>query len=264
VGEFGAFLGGRDGDGGDPLVDPHARDFAARDFKAHLKTVARRSPRSVNLALAAVDSFYRQLGLGSPQVARERLPTQAPRALEGEEVKRLLRAVERCDSARDRALVGLLFYTALRVGEAAALDVEDVAMTARRGRVVVRSGKGDAYREVPLNAPARTVLEPWWRARRRALAAREEERALFTNRGGGRLSARSMESVVGRVGGEAGLALTPHVLRHTCVTLLVRAGHDLVLVAELAGHRRLETTRRYSLPSAADRAAAMDTLTIEH
>jgi site-specific recombinase XerD len=139
-----------------------------------------------------------------------------------------------------------------------------VAITARRGRVVVRSGKGDAYREVPLNAPARAVLEPWWRARRRATADGDGEPALFTNRRGGRLSARSIESVVARVGGKAGLALTPHVLRHTCVTLLVRAGHDLVLVAELAGHRRLETTRRYSLPSASDRAAAMDALAIEH
>jgi len=53
------------------------------------------------------------------------------------------------------------------------------------------------------------------------------------------------------------------VLRHTCVTNLVRAGHDVVLVAEIAGHRRLETTRRYSLPSAADREAAMASLEIE-
>ncbi|MGA2928270.1 MAG: hypothetical protein ABSG43_20185 [Solirubrobacteraceae bacterium] len=44
------------------------------------------------------------------------------------------------------------------------------------------------------------------------------------------------------------------------MTNLVRSGNDLVLVAELAGHRRLETTRRYSLPSAADRHAAMDAL----
>jgi len=44
---------------------------------------------------------------------------------------------------------------------------------------------------------------------------------------------------------------------------LVRGGNDLVLVAELAGHRRLETTRRYSLPSAADRQAAMDAIEIE-
>lgn len=61
----------------------------------------------------------------------------------------------------------------------------------------------------------------------------------------------------------ADLTLSAHVLRHTCVTNLVRAGNDIVLVAELAGHRRLETTRRYSLPSAADRQVAMDNLEIE-
>ena len=54
-----------------------------------------------------------------------------------------------------------------------------------------------------------------------------------------------------------------HVLRHTCLTAMVRGGHDLVVVAELAGHRRLETTRRYSLPSEADRQAAVDGLEVD-
>ena len=55
-----------------------------------------------------------------------------------------------------------------------------------------------------------------------------------------------------------------HTLRHTCLTRLVRAGNDIVLVAELAGHARLETTRRYSVPSDADRQAAMDALTVDY
>jgi hypothetical protein len=55
----------------------------------------------------------------------------------------------------------------------------------------------------------------------------------------------------------------PRTLEVACVTNLVRSGNDLVLVAELAGHRWLETTRRCSLPSAADRQAAMDALEIE-
>ncbi|MCA1698960.1 MAG: site-specific integrase, partial [Actinobacteria bacterium] len=66
-----------------------------------------------------------------------------------------------------------------------------------------------------------------------------------------------------RVAARAGLSLSAHVLRHTFVTGLVRAGNDLVLVAELAGHRRLETTRRYSLPSQADRQKAVNDLEIE-
>jgi site-specific recombinase XerD len=60
------------------------------------------------------------------------------------------------------------------------------------------------------------------------------------------------------------LDLSAHVLRHTCLTNLVRRGNDLVLVAEIAGHKRLETTRRYSLPSVEDREKAMEGLQIEY
>jgi integrase/recombinase XerC len=53
---------------------------------------------------------------------------------------------------------------------------------------------------------------------------------------------------------------SPHVLRHCFGTTLVRDGHDLVLVAELMGHARLETTRAYALPTAADRQRAINSL----
>ncbi len=61
---------------------------------------------------------------------------------------------------------------------------------------------------------------------------------------------------------DADLVLSAHTSRHTCLTRLVRGGADVVLVAELAGHRRLETTRRYSLPSHADRQDAMERLRV--
>jgi site-specific recombinase XerD len=67
-----------------------------------------------------------------------------------------------------------------------------------------------------------------------------------------------------RVGEEAGLTLSAHTLRHTCLTALVRQGTDLMLVAEIAGHKRLESTRRYCLPSAQDWEAAMDKLQIDY
>jgi integrase len=62
----------------------------------------------------------------------------------------------------------------------------------------------------------------------------------------------------------AGLELSAHRLRHTCLTGLVRRGNDLVMVAELAGHQKLDTTRRYTLPSAADRQAAVEGLQIDY
>ncbi len=241
------------------LRDPRARDLAGRDFKRELKARGRK-PSSVNLALAAVDHFNRFLGLGAANVRREELAAAAPRALSEEEQRSLLRAAEEV-SVRDAAIVTLLLYSALRLSELAALDLRDVRMSARKGIVTVRSGKGDAYRQVPLNRPARAALERWLAARRRIAA--EDEEALFLNRSGTRLSARSVDTAVRTVAEKAGVPLSAHVLRHTCVTNLVRGGHDLVLVAELAGHRRLETTRRYSLPSEADRHAAMDSIEIE-
>jgi integrase/recombinase XerC len=261
VGRYVAWLADRSAVDGDPLVDEAARDWAVRDYKRHLKVVERWKPASVNLALAAVDSFYIQLGLGRPVVRREELPKSAPRAITEEQQRRLLRMAERA-SARDRAIVVVLLYTGLRLAELVALDVGDVRISARKGLVIVRSGKGDAYREVPLNALVRQVLEEW--LKERGARAVDGERAVFVGRSGRRLSKRSVDDVVRGLGKDAGMSLSAHILRHTFLTRMVRQGSDLVLVAELAGHRRLETTRRYSLPSDVDRLLAVENLQIDY
>ena len=87
---------------------------------------------------------------------------------------------------------------------------------------------------------------------------------MFVGRSGRRLSKRSVDDVVRTLGKDAGVALSAHILRHTFLTRMVRQGSDLVLVAELAGHRRLETTRRYSLPSDVDRLLAVENLQIDY
>jgi len=263
VAQYCAYLAITPVDAGDPLRDIRAASYAARDYRTWLKTVRKAKPASVNLSLAALDHFYRFLGLDPPDVAREDLPQAAPRALEPAAQVAFLRAVERSRSARDRAIAHLLFYTGLRIGECAALDVDDVALSARKGQVVVRRGKGGAYREVPLNAAVRASLDVYMKERPQRVDATGEV-ALFLNPQGRRLSMRAIDLVVREFGRDAGLALSAHVLRHTCLTALVRNGTDLVLVAEIAGHRRLETTRRYSLPSARDRAAAMDGVRVDY
>lgn len=159
VGSYGAWLPGRP-EPGVAITEPRGRDHAARDFKRHLKVERGWKPASVNLALAAVDHFNRFLGLGAANVKRQPLAHAAPRALSEDQQRALLWAAEAA-RPRDRAIVTLLLYTALRLNELVALDVEDVAISARKGLLVVRSGKGDAYREVPLNRPCRAALEEW-------------------------------------------------------------------------------------------------------
>lgn len=252
------------------LTEPTVRDWAVRDYKRHVKTARRWAPSSVNQALAAIDNLYRFLAAGRPEVTREDLPQVAPRSLEEKEQRRFLRIVEASPSSRDRAMATVFFYAGLRLSELAALNLADVEMSARRGRLKVRTGKGDAYREVPLNSASRKALDEWLEERADQLATMAEldraggdRDALWLSRSGRRMSSRSVDLVVRRLATEADLELSAHVLRHTFVTNLIRSGADVVLVAEIAGHRRLDTTRRYSLPSQADKDAAVEAVLVE-
>lgn len=255
--------GEADTGGADPLTDAHARDFAVRDYRSYLKTVRKLSAATANAHLAALDHFYAHLNLGPVQVRRDTLPALAPRALGPRAQKRYLRTVERLELARDRAIGRLLFYSGLRVGELVALDVDDVALSARKGQIVVREGKGGKSRTVPLvEATARDALAEW---RRERASWDAHTPALFLNRrNGGRLSDRAVGLLLDRIATDADLVdehgrplLTAHVLRHTFATNLVRAGVDVVTVAQLLGHERLDTTRRYTLPTQADMEAAV-------
>ena len=233
-----------------------------RDYRRELKD--RLAPASVNLALTGLDHFYRFLRLGPPRVRREPLPALAPRALGDSELRAFLRAAERRGRPRDSAVAALMALAGLRLAEVAGLDVDDVAISARRGLVTVRHGKGDVSRSVPLgNEPegggARSLVAAWLQARPVVGSP-----ALFVGPNGERLTTRSLARIVGRIGADAGLSLSAHVLRHTFVTRLVRSGTDVVLVAELAGHQSLETTRRYALPTEADRAAAVEAAAVEY
>ena len=263
VRQYLGWLAGADVDG-DPLSEPAARNWAVRDYRKHLLTVARRKPWTVNAHLTAVDDFYRRRGLGPAAARREDLPKAAPRALPKRAQLRWLRAAEQANP-RDRALALVGFYAGLRIAEMVALDLGDVRMSARKGHLVVRYAKGGRYREVPLHPSLRTALEAWTKERA-AWTGAAHSAALFLNRRGGRLTTRGAYDTLAAVAEVAGIdvgrdaAFTPHVLRHTAGTTLTRSGVDLVLVAEILGHS-VETARRYALPTREDRQAAIERLT---
>ncbi len=256
--------------GGQALGAESVRDWAVRDYKRYLKKSRRLAPASVNQALAAIDNFYRSLGQGRPEVKREDLPRTAPRSLTGAEQRRFLRAVAARPSARDRAIGTVFFYTGLRLAELTELDIADLSMSARRGRLRVRSGKGDACREVPLNSACRASLDEWLEERAAQLSGLAEAagpgtgtEALWLSRTGDPMSARAVDLAVRRLAADASLVLSAHTFRHTALTNLVRSGADVVMVADIGGHRRLDTVRRYSLPSEADKDAALEAVLVE-
>jgi site-specific recombinase XerD len=144
---------------------------------------------------------------------------------------------------RDLALVDLLFATGMRVGEASALDLRDFFV--REGAFRVQ-GKGGRDRL------AFAVDEETVRIQRAHLDARgrikTETQALFVNALGGRLSTQGITNVIARLRREARIKrhVTPHMLRHTVATLLLRNGVDIRVVQEFLGHASIATTQRYT------------------
>lgn len=183
VRQFLAWLADAEVDG-DPLTEPAARDWAARDYRTWLLTVGKRKLSTVNANLTALDDFYRRRSLGPAAAQRQEVPKAAPRALAERARIKWLRAAERA-SARDRALAFTKFYAGTRGAEAIALDLDDVRMSARKGHLIVRYGKGGKYREVPLRPKLRVALEKWL-SERAKLPGTQGNPALFLNHRGGR------------------------------------------------------------------------------
>jgi integrase/recombinase XerC len=172
---------------------------------------------------------------------------------------RWLRAVEAHLSPRDRRIALIPYYAGARISEVVRLDVDDVELSARKGRLRLY-GKGGKFREVDIHPKPQLRLDerPNW-------PHAGDDRALFLNAKGGRLTTRAVGGIIATIAQTAGPGdlTTAHVLRHTLATTLVRGKTGLVLVAEILGHARLETIRRYSLPSDKDKEEALNLITID-
>lgn len=151
--------------------------------------------------------------------------------------------VEVAVEARDRAMLEVLYSSALRVSELCGLDVRDVDQSERLLRVL---GKGNKERMVPFGAPAAQALAAWTRVRADIPGAAQSE-ALFLGVRGRRIDPRTVRRIVHRASAAAGVPdLAPHGLRHSAATHLLDGGSDLRAIQQYLGHASLATTQRYT------------------
>ena len=188
-------------------------------------------------------------------------PRRLPAALTLDEVERLLEVAgpgaggpAGTLALRDVALLELLYGCGARISEAVGLDVDDASpeVLGEAGAVRLR-GEGSRERVVPLGPRARTALERYLARARPQLAARGRgTSALFLNTRGGRLSRQSAWAVLRTAADRAGItrAVSPHTLRHSFATHLLRGGADVRAVQELLGHASVATTQVYALVTA--------------
>lgn len=218
---------------------------AVRAFLAALHTRGL-DPASVARKLAALRSWFRFLvrrGVLTQNPARQvhapRLPQKLVSFLPIDETAALMDAPGERGGMRDVAILELLYASGLRVSELVGVDVRDVDLAETTVRVL---GKGRKERIVPFGTAAGRALRDY------LVERGETAGALFLNRRGGRLSVRSVHTIVGRRARAVGITrrVSPHTLRHTFATHLLDSGADLRMIQELLGHSRLSTTQRYT------------------
>jgi site-specific recombinase XerD len=210
-------------------------------YTEFLKNSLNAEPTSVNNSLTAIDHFCQFLGMEPSRVRRERAMSVNPRTLTLEEQARFLQAVESRRSMRDRAMSFLFFYAGVRPGECAALNVNDLVASEDGTKLLVPGNNG---RDVLLNDVTSKILEAWLKERDDVIGSPDEE-ALFVNAQGRRLSTAGIDLIIRGIGWTAKLDLSAQVLRHTCLANLANNGSDLMSLAQIAGHKSLDTTRRY-------------------
>lgn len=218
----------------------------------------RLTPVTLRRKLAALRSFFKFLlreDVIEKNVARligtPKAPVTLPRVISAEQANNLLDGAGgqtgRPQLVRDLAILEVLYGCGLRVSELAGLDDADIDFGDRWLRV---RGKGRKERQVPLPSKAAAALERYVRERKTA----PEERAVFLNRFGRRLTDRAVRDIVKfyatLVAGDS--SIHPHSFRHAYATHLLSDGADLRAIQELLGHARLSTTQKYTRVSLND------------
>jgi integrase/recombinase XerC len=225
-------------------------------FSAGAVTESERGPRSaasLHRMKAAVRAFFAwaaEAGVVDDNPARSirmhRLPRKLPVFLTTAEKKRLLKELKgRTDFSvlRDRAMIEVLLGTGIRLGELAALDMDDIDLDAKHLRV---RAKGNVPQVKFIKTDLRTLLRRYLAERRRH--GRPEMEALFLSNRDGRLCQRQIANRLAHWLRKAGIEkeLTPHGLRHTFATHLYSATNDLLVVQRALGHRDVSTTQIYT------------------
>jgi integrase/recombinase XerD len=219
------------------------------------------SSSSVARMLVSLRALYRYLtaegAIEADPAVRLRAPKRprsVPRAISIEEVARLVELPpETLLGRRDRAMLELLYGAGLRISELVALDVDDVDIDQRS--VLVRAGKGNKSRRVPMGRKASSAAGAYMSVSRPDLAAKAGGKtaagALFLNARGARLSRQGAWKVLKTYARRAKLGdkVSPHTLRHSFATHMLDAGADIRVVQELLGHASLATTQVYTLVS---------------
>jgi integrase/recombinase XerD len=179
--------------------------------------------------------------LESPKVEKK-----LPQILSPEEVELLLEQPQCVDMKgyRDKAMLELLYATGIRVSELIQLDMQDLNIDI----AFIKCKKGSRERMIPIGSIAISALKEYLSKSRPLLIQRIDERALFVNVNGGRLTRQGFWKIIKQYKNQAQISkdITPHTLRHSFAAHLLENGADLRSIQEMLGHSDISSTQIYA------------------
>ena len=249
IAQFLAFLEGEE-------LSTSPADVDSRTMRRYLARLQKQgiSKRSAARKLASLRAFFKYLlrkglieadpttGLPSPK-----LDKRLPKFLRDEHIESLMQRPDTNQplGLRDAAILETLYATGVRVSELVGLDLRDMDLSLGEIKVL---GKGSKERITLIGRAAKEALVTYLNFGRGKLLQNSRETAVFLNKDGGRLTARSINRLLDKYFGGVSdeMKISPHVLRHTFATHMLEHGADLRSIQELLGHVSLSTTQIYA------------------
>ena len=226
--------------------------MTVESYLHHLERIGK-SPATITRCTASLKSFYGYLldngyvaANPAKSVATVKVERKYPEILTNKEVELFLEQPKCIDEKgfRDHAMLELLYATGIRVSELIGLNLEDLNMTLGFIRCVSHGKE----RIIPLYQTAVRALQDYVDGVRPRLIADENERALFVNMDGERMSRQGFWKIIKYYQTKAGIEkeITPHMLRHSFAVHLLENGADLRSIQEMLGHADISSTQMYT------------------
>jgi len=226
-------------------------DEGIKKYITHMQEIGKK-PSTISRGLASIRSFYQYEtknnivekdptdGIQSPKIEK-----RIPGVLTSKEVALLLEQPQNVDfkGIRDKAMLEFAYATGMRVTEIISLDVEDINLDT--GYVTCKNSR--STRTIPIGNMSLKALKDYMQNARKAMIKNEEEKALFVNVNGQRLTRQGFWKIIKYYKEQAHIEkdITPHVLRHSFATHLLQNGADLKSIQTMLGHSDILSTQIY-------------------
>ncbi len=208
---------------------------------------------SISRSISCIKSFYKYLNIEkiidnnpSDSLYLPKVRKKLPNILSEEEVDKLLNInLVDCFSYRNKAMLEVLYATGLRVSELVNLKMENIDFE----QDIIRTfGKGNKERVIPIGEYARYYLNLYLKEHRNQMLKHGNNEYVFLNNHGKNMTRQGFFKIIKAIANEKGInkEISPHVLRHSFASHLLKHGADLRTIQELLGHSNVSTTQIYT------------------